>query len=389
MRCVKARRLLIWQRAAMGSKVENTTRSVKGLLDRQAALAETQAGGLGDRTDTVGVLLRVTPNPGLMVVTNEAAAREGILAILAASDMQLTAPHGPAAVLETIRTAQPAIIVTDDHEMTRALRALSPESYIVLITGDAEGDYASGIQAGADDCVPRHASAVAMLARLRIARRTAHVETTLRQVQHENQRLSTTDPLTEVANRHFFGRHFPLEVQRAARKGQSLSLVMCDIDHFKRVNDTYGHAAGDAVLREFGARVQKCLRRGTDWIARIGGEEFAIILPETELKPAVVAAKNVRNLLRATPFQVGRRKIPVTASFGVAGLRRQAKYTAEVPTRMQAAADAALYRSKNTGRDRVTAVEVAPGAHKARHRSERLSSGHHDVDAERRKKEGR
>jgi diguanylate cyclase (GGDEF)-like protein len=351
----------------MAAKSENTTRSVKGLLDRQAVLAETQL-GLGDRTDTVGVLLRVTPNPGLMVVTNEAAAREELMAILAASDMQVLAPKGPAAVLETLRTERQAIIVTDDHEMTRALRALSPESYIVLITGDGENDYAVGVEAGADDCIPRHATPAVVLARLRIARRTAHVETSLRQVQHENRRLSTTDPLTKVANRHFFARHFPLEVQRATRKEQALSLVMCDIDHFKRVNDTYGHATGDAVLREFGARVQKCVRRGTDWIARIGGEEFAIILPETELQPAVVAAKKIRDCLRATPFHCGRRKIPVTASFGVAGMWKQARFTPEVPTRLQAAADAALYRSKDTGRDRVTAVQVAPGSHTSRKR---------------------
>jgi PleD family two-component response regulator len=105
----------------------------------------------------------------------------------------------------------------------------------------------------------------------------------------------------------FFSKHFPREVQRAARYGRALSLVLCDIDLFKGINDTHGHACGDQVLREFSARLQHSLRRGIDWVARIGGEEFAVV-------------------------------------------------SAASPERLLKIADAALYRSKNTGRNRVTAT---------------------------------
>jgi two-component system cell cycle response regulator len=351
----------------MASRGENTTRIAQGLLERQAVLADTPS-GLGERTDTVGALLRITPHPGVLVVTNEAAAREDLCAILAKGGMPTSAPDGAAAVLQTLRTEQPAIIVTDDHEMTRALRALSPESYIVFLTGSTDSEFEAGIEAGADDCIPRHGTPAIVLARLKIARRTAHMEVSLRRVLHENRQLSTTDPLTKVANRHFFARHFPLEVGRAARYGHSLSLGMCDIDHFKVVNDSYGHAAGDAVLREFGARVQKCVRRGTDWIARVGGEEFAIVLPETDLEAALRVANKIREYVSATPFPVGKRRIVVTASFGVAGLWAVKENSSTVASRLQNAADAALYRSKREGRDRVTAMETPTGAPRSGHR---------------------
>ena len=178
--------LLTGKQSSMASRTENTTRCAQGLLERQAVLAETPL-GLGDRTDTVGVLLRVTPLPGILVVTNEANAREDICAILASGEMPTLAPDGPAAVLQTLRTEQPGIIITDDHEMTRALRALSPESYIVMLTGSSETDFITAIEAGADDCIPRHGTAVVVLARLKIARRTAHVEVSLRRVLHENR----------------------------------------------------------------------------------------------------------------------------------------------------------------------------------------------------------
>jgi two-component system cell cycle response regulator len=346
---------------------ENTTRIALGLLERQAVLADTPS-GLGERTDTVGVLLRLTPHPGVLVVINEAQAREALSAILATDGMPTRAPASQAAVLQTLRTEPPAIVVTDDHEMTRALRALSPESYVVLLTGGTDADFEAGIEAGADDCIPRHGSPAIVLARMRIARRTAHVEISLRRVLHENRKLSTTDPLTRVANRHFFAGHFPLEVGRAARYGHSLSLAMCDIDHFKAVNDTHGHAAGDAVLREFGARVQKCVRRGTDWIARVGGEEFAIVLPETDLEAALRMADKIREFVRATPFHIGKRRIAVTASFGVAGLWAVKESSADVSSQLQSAADAALYRSKREGRDRVTPMETPAGAARSRQR---------------------
>src|SRR6202040_1210246 len=116
-------------------------------------------------------------------------------------------------------------------------------------------------------------------------------------------KLSTTDDLTRVASRRFFSKHFPREVERAARYGRALSLVLCDIDFFKNVNDTLGHAAGDQVLAQFGARLQQVLRRGVDWVARIGGEEFAIVLPETNYEQALDVARKLRLAVAQKTFE--------------------------------------------------------------------------------------
>ena len=338
---------------------ENTMHVALGLLQRQAVLAENPS-ARGEPTDTVGALLCLTPLPVILAVVNATAAREQLRVILASADMPMMAPEGPAGVLETLRAEQTGVVVTDDFGMASALRALSPESYIVLLSGSSDAEFEAAIEAGADDCIPLQGSAAMVIARLNIARRTAHVEVSLRRVLHEHRKLSTTDPLTKLASRHFFAHHFPLELGHAARNGHSLSLGMCDIDHFKVVNDTYGHAAGDTVLREFGERVQKCVRRGIDWIARVGGEEFAIVLPETDLGSALRVAELIRKQVRATPFPIGHSSIVVTASFGVAGLATVTEAGPEAALRLQNLADAALYRSKREGRDRVTGMEPTP-----------------------------
>jgi diguanylate cyclase (GGDEF)-like protein len=135
-----------------------------------------------------------------------------------------------------------------------------------------------------------------------------------------------------------------------------LSLILCDIDFFKTVNDTLGHAAGDQVLAQFGARLQQFLRRGVDWVARIGGEEFAIVLPETAYEKALDAARKLRSGIANQPFDVNGKQAAITASFGLCGLDRVPTGGRRIPEHMLKVADAALYKSKNAGRNRVTAT---------------------------------
>src|SRR6202012_3608207 len=143
-----------------------------------------------------------------------------------------------------------------------------------------------------------------LYARIGAARRIAELEAVLRIALIENRKLSTTDDLTRVASRRFFSKHFPREVERAARYGRALSLILCDIDLFKTINDTLGHAADAQVLAQFGARLQPFLRLGVDWVARIGGEEFAIVLPETGYQQALDAARKLRSGIAHEPFTV-------------------------------------------------------------------------------------
>ncbi len=176
------------------------------------------------------------------------------------------------------------VVITDSLELVTRLKAQPGERapFILYIADrDESSGREAGLNAGADECVARRASVRELDARLAAARRIAELETVLRITLAENRKLSATDDLTRVASRRFFSKHFPREMERAARYGRGLSLVLCDIDFFKKLNDTLGHAGGDQILRQFGARLQQNLRRGVDWVARIGGEEFAVVLPET------------------------------------------------------------------------------------------------------------
>ncbi|RMG97391.1 MAG: GGDEF domain-containing protein [Deltaproteobacteria bacterium] len=182
----------------------------------------------------------------------------------------------------------------------------------------------------------------------------------LEQRNRELERLSITCPLTGLPNRRAFSGRIVYEVARIARSGGPLCVVYGDIDHFKKVNDTWGHAFGDQVLRMVAAILSDGLRQ-TDMVARVGGEEFAIVLPDTPLSGGRVVADKLGAALRskvvATP--TGERRA-FTMSFGVAGAEGPAAFGVDVDAmarRLVRAADKALYASKEAGRDRATVVE--------------------------------
>ena len=167
------------------------------------------------------------------------------------------------------------------------------------------------------------------------------------------QRMAERDALTGLANRRHLRAMAEEELRRAQRFGHPLALLMLDLDHFKQVNDRHGHAAGDDVLREVARRVRDTVRK-VDLPARFGGEEFAVLLPETSLETAREAAERIRVALADAPIQTRRGALPVTISGGVAVLREGDDLAG-----LLAAADAALYRAKSSGRNR---VETAPPA---------------------------
>jgi len=169
--------------------------------------------------------------------------------------------------------------------------------------------------------------------------------------------LARKDELTQLFNRRYFNERFNDEFLRKARYGSFFSCIMCDLDHFKQINDSYGHLKGDKVLSEFGHAIRNCIRR-IDIAARYGGEEFIILLPETTAVDALTVAERIRNTISAISFGFD---APVTASFGVVCTR-----SARIENKedMIFRADAALYHAKRLGRNRTViyseSVDLTP-----------------------------
>jgi diguanylate cyclase (GGDEF)-like protein len=166
-------------------------------------------------------------------------------------------------------------------------------------------------------------------------------------VQVHLSEMVMNDALTGCLNRRGFDMSLAREVARSARAESDLALVAIDLDHFKRVNDTYGHLAGDAVLKEFGQMLSAAARAG-DMVARTGGEEFSILLPDTGTDGATMVAERLCGKVWNQVFTVGGRKIPVTASFGVISTRPGRD---ESDANLKQRADEALFAAKNSGRD--------------------------------------
>jgi len=170
-------------------------------------------------------------------------------------------------------------------------------------------------------------------------------------VQKRLKHLAVTDELTGLKNRRYIMKQLDREYQRAERTGTPLSLVLIDIDHFKKVNDTFGHAFGDVVLKSVARDMRESLRT-YDLLGRIGGEEFLIASPGSTLDDAAVLAERIRNRIRETTISNESHSVSVTVSIGVASMNGQDSKADSVLAR----ADDALYRAKQEGRDRVITV---------------------------------
>jgi len=171
--------------------------------------------------------------------------------------------------------------------------------------------------------------------------------------------LSLTDELTGLFNKRYFQARFEEEVARAKRYEQQLSLIFCDIDFFKNVNDRYGHQGGDQILRETADILKGAMGqlnvivrlRKSDIIARYGGEEFVIILPETGIDGAVIVGEKLRKAMEEHTFRVDGKSVSITMSFGIAELTEEAQECTAIVKR----ADYAMYEAKETGRNKVVA----------------------------------
>ena len=175
--------------------------------------------------------------------------------------------------------------------------------------------------------------------------RVEHKATEEVEVAQELLAAATTDELTGAPNRKWFMDRARAETNKATQQGRPLSVAFLDIDHFKKVNDTYGHSAGDDVLRDVADRLRDGIRAEDLW-CRYGGEEFVVLLPTTPMVNALIFCERIRNQIADTPSRSGKQKIPVTVSIGVTEV-----CTEDTLETLLERADQALYRAKNQGRN--------------------------------------
>lgn len=232
----------------------------------------------------------------------------------------------------------------DGLELIRAAKENSSHVPIIFLTAESSSDIdIEAMNAGALDYLVKGEISPSIL------ERSIRYALKLSETLAELRRLATRDALTGMLNRREFNRILAEETERASRYGRSFSLVMLDLDHFKSVNDRYGHPAGDAVLVEIAARIMGELRQ-VDRAARVGGEEMAIMLLELDHDEAMEVAGRHAESIRETPVVLeDGQKLDITTSVGVATLPQHGS----TPAELIAAADKALYAAKHNGRNRV------------------------------------
>jgi diguanylate cyclase (GGDEF)-like protein len=254
---------------------------------------------------------------------------------------------------------QPSLVITDwmmpdlsGIELCEHIRNHSKQTYtyLIILTGITEKDkLVKGLAAGADDYLTKPFHSDELLARVGVGHRIVELH---RQLEAKNlllEELALTDSLTGLPNRRAIEHWAIRQLSGAARYGFSFLVVMADLDHFKAVNDTYGHDAGDSVLKKF-SEILRANSRRSDICGRIGGEEFLFILTHTTQENARVVIERIRAELEATRFDFDGSSLTVTASFGLAGFEGT---RAPDFNRLVGQADAALYAAKRTGRNRI------------------------------------
>jgi two-component system, cell cycle response regulator len=242
----------------------------------------------------------------------------------------------------------------DGVEVCRRIRAAArePYVYVLLLTARTESqDLVEGMEAGADDYLTKPFNAQELRVRLRAGRRILDLQRQLMEAREALRVQATHDALTGLLNRGRVLEVLLTEIARSERELRPLAVLMLDLDLFKQINDTRGHMAGDAVLRE-AARRMRAATRQYDAPGRYGGEEFLIVLPGCNARDACAQAERIREAFAGEPFNAGGEPFAVTCSIGVSSRDGCAAGDAD---RLIREADAALYAAKNQGRNRVAA----------------------------------
>ncbi len=243
---------------------------------------------------------------------------------------------------------------TDGLRLCSQLRSLDRFRQMPILIISEPGENVRllrGLEMGVNDYLVRPIEKNEMMARVRSQIKRKRYSDQLRSRLEESVEMAITDSLTGLYNRHYMGRHLTTLVNEAVQRGKPLSILIVDIDYFKAVNDTHGHQAGDAVLKDFANRLRENIR-GIDLACRLGGEEFVVMMPETDLSKAYIAGERLRQCISLQAFHLPENtELNITASVGIASLDG----ADDTPEGLLKRADEALYSAKRDGRNRVAA----------------------------------
>ena len=295
----------------------------------------------------------------ILIIDDSPDALAVAKARLAKENLSISCAGGGRQGLETARREHPDLILLDldmpDMSGFDVCRALKEDAElcmipVIFLTGSGcLADKVRGLDMGAVDYVTKPFDGFELQARVRAALRTKHLQDLL-------TKYAQVDPLTELWNRRALEERLRQEWARIRRYGGNFAVIMADLDHFKLVNDTYGHPVGDQVLRDVAA-ILTGESRSSDLPARYGGEEFAVILPTHHAQDAAVMANRCRQKIEEACIHASGAEIRVTASFGVADSDDRASCEEVIDD-----ADKALYQAKQAGRNRVEIMSRQPAA---------------------------
>ena len=310
----------------------------------------------------------------ILIVEDVRAALQLITAQIKSFGWQPISVENGEQAIAAFRDEQPDLVLLDvvlpdinGFDVARQIRALeNPGAWtpIIFLSGrTSDEDIERGISAGGDDYLSKPISQSVLSAKIRAMQRIVQMRTSLvvlaRELDtanHELKRLSASDGLTGIPNRRFFDDYLSREWRRARREESVISLLMCDVDFFKRFNDTYGHQAGDDCLRQIARALSDTMDRASDIVARYGGEEFAIILPRTPRAGAQLVAERARLAVEALNLpNSGSPQAIATVSIGLATMQPNNQ---NVLRGLIQNADRALYRAKSLGRNIVCTYDA-------------------------------
>lgn len=302
----------------------------------------------------------------VLVVDDSPVARKLVELTLPAHEYLLLLAKTGTEALELYSRYRPPLIISDwmmpdfsGIDLCRRIREESKDSYtyIILLTGISDkAQVVKGLLAGADDYLTKPFHPEELLARASVGRRTVALHREIESKNRQLEQLVLTDALTGMPNRRAMEEWGTRQLSGALRHGFSFWAIMADLDNFKRINDTCGHSAGDTVLKKFGEVLMENIRR-CDMCARVGGEEFLIVLTHVDKDGVMRAVDHLRRIFQAHAFKFGGESLRVTASFGVACLPAGLELSFE---ELVSKADAALYTAKRNGRDKVEIAAMEP-----------------------------